>query len=185
MVRVWNFGVTFQSLPKEGIHRIRPLQPVSWIPQWYNSFCFLQKKRGKKEDLNLSPSLKHIHPSSVPLGIWAKSLTLIRINLILSNRNEDNCLKAKQSPNALWGWAIITLLHQNCQTNLFSWQPSKQSSYYQLIVPIPAPDSTFFSEGLMEQIKCFHFKQMTSNFSLSPLLKYGPGNYSVVVYNLM
>lgn len=32
----------------------------------------------------------------------------------------------------------------------------QQSSYYQLVVPIPAPKSKFFLEG---RVECLHFKQ--------------------------
>lgn len=36
----------------------------------------------------------------------------------------------------------------------------QQSSFYQLVVPIPAPKSKIFLEGPVEHIKCFHFKQL-------------------------
>lgn len=43
-------------------------------------------KTTKKDDLKISPSLKHKYLSNVPLEVWANNLALIYIHLIFKQQ---------------------------------------------------------------------------------------------------
>lgn len=62
------------------------LEPYYLYPGQYrndSSFC---KNNKKKDDLKISPSLKHKYLSNVPVDVWAKNPALIYIHLIFKQQ---------------------------------------------------------------------------------------------------